>query len=73
MLDSGDSTLVISPRGKKILVDGGEREQKILIPYLLARKIKTLDYVIVSHFDSDHCRRNRRSINGIKSKKFSNK
>ena len=24
------------------------------MPYLLARKIKTIDYVIVSHFDSDH-------------------
>ena len=51
---SGDSTLVISPKGKKILIDGGEVDQNILIPYLLARKIKTLDYVIVSHFDSDH-------------------
>ena len=51
---NGDSTLVISPKGKKILIDGGEADQNILIPYLLARKIKTLDYVIVSHFDSDH-------------------
>lgn len=24
------------------------------MPYLLARKIRTIDYVIVSHFDSDH-------------------
>lgn len=54
MLASGDSTLVITPKGRKILVDGGEADQNILIPYLLARKIKTLDYVIVSHFDSDH-------------------
>lgn len=51
---SGDSTLVITPKGRKILIDGGEAEQNILIPYLLARKVKTLDYVIVSHFDSDH-------------------
>lgn len=54
MLASGDSTLVITPKGRKILLDGGEADQNILIPYLLARKIKTLDYVIVSHFDSDH-------------------
>ena len=54
MLDNGDSTLAITPNGRKILVDGGEADQNILIPYLLARKIKTLDYIIVSHFDSDH-------------------
>ena len=51
---SGDSTLVITPKGRKILIDGGEAEQNILIQYLLARKVKTLDYVIISHFDSDH-------------------
>lgn len=54
MLDSGDSTLIVTPKGKKILIDGGEPEQNILVPYLLARKIKTIDYVVVSHFDSDH-------------------
>lgn len=36
------------------MIDGGEPEQNILIPYLLARKIKTIDYLIISHFDSDH-------------------
>lgn len=25
-----------------------------MVPYLLARKIKTIDYVVISHFDSDH-------------------
>lgn len=55
MLVSGDSTLIISPKGKKVLIDGGETDKNILIPYLLARKIKTLDYVFISHFDSDHC------------------
>lgn len=54
MLDNGDSTLIISPRGKKIIIDGGEKEQKILTAYLLARKIKTVDYAIITHFDSDH-------------------
>ena len=53
MLVNGDSTLVITPKGKKILIDGGEEENN-LVQYLLARKIKTLDYVIISHFDSDH-------------------
>lgn len=54
MLVSGDSTLIVTPKGKKVLIDGGEPDQNILVPYLLARKIKTLDYVVVSHFDSDH-------------------
>lgn len=47
---------------KKILIDGGgnrEREnfnvgESILLPYLLDRKIKELDYVFISHFDADH-------------------
>lgn len=51
----GDSTLVISPEGKKILIDGGEAEQKIIVEYLLDRKIQKLDYVCISHLDSDHC------------------
>lgn len=55
MWANGDSTLAITPHGRKILIDGGEAEKNILVPYLLARKIKTLDYVIISHFDSDHC------------------
>lgn len=54
MWGNGDSTLIITPKGKKILIDGGETDQNILVEYLLARKIKTLDYVVISHFDSDH-------------------
>lgn len=50
----GDSTLIITPNGKKILIDGGENT---IVPYLLDRKIKELDYVIISHFDDDHVRR----------------
>ena len=30
--------------------------KKVLIPYLLDRKIKTIDYIIISHFDTDHVR-----------------
>lgn len=55
----GDSTLIITPRGKNILIDGGGSDsydvgKNILLPYLLDRKIIKLDYVIISHFDSDH-------------------
>lgn len=51
----GDSCLIITPNNKKILIDGGEGNPKILLSYLLDRRIKTLDYVMISHFDSDHC------------------
>ena len=59
----GDSTLIVTPNNKKILIDGGGSEgsdyvgKDILLPYLLARKIKSIDYMMVSHFDSDHVRR----------------
>ena len=57
----GDSTLVITPQNKKILIDGGGSEnydvgKNTLLPYLLDRKITKLDYIIISHFDTDHIR-----------------
>jgi len=57
----GDSTLIVTPYNKNILIDGGGSEnydvgKNILVPYLLDRKIIKLDYIIVSHFDSDHVR-----------------
>lgn len=30
--------------------------EKTLMPYLLDRKIAVIDYVIISHFDTDHIR-----------------
>lgn len=58
----GDSTLITTQFNKKILIDGGGSEfsstfdvgEKTLLPYLLKKKIHKLDYVIISHFDSDH-------------------
>jgi competence protein ComEC len=59
----GDCTLIITPYNKKILVDGGGSElgdydvgENVLKPYLLDRKIKNIDYIMISHFDSDHVR-----------------
>lgn len=57
----GDSTL-IRVNNKNILIDGGGSSyssewdvgEMTLLPYLLDRGIISLDYVIVSHFDSDH-------------------
>ena len=59
----GDCTLIVTPNNKKILIDGGGSEnsefdvgESILKPYLLDRKIMKLDYIIISHFDTDHVR-----------------
>ena len=58
----GDSALVVTPTNKKILIDSGGSEtgnfdvgKSTLFPYLLDRGITTLDYICISHFDSDHC------------------
>lgn len=56
----GDSCLIITSQNKRILIDGGgdsnyDVGKNILLPYLLDRGIATVDYIIVSHFDSDHC------------------
>ena len=57
----GDSTFIITPKNKTILIDGGGSEnstfdvgKKVLIPYLLDRGYTSLDLVIISHFDTDH-------------------
>ena len=57
----GDCTLICTKYNKKILIDGGGDEnydvgEKILFPYLLDRRITSIDYLIPSHFDSDHVR-----------------
>ena len=57
----GDSTL-IRYNGKNILIDGGGSTdttynvgENVLLPYLLDKKINRIDYIIFSHFDTDHC------------------
>ena len=55
----GDSTLIVTPNDKTILIDGGGSPSydvgaNILVPYLLDRKINKIDYVMISHFDEDH-------------------
>lgn len=57
----GDCTL-IRTKSESILIDsGGSTDEnydvgkQILFPYLMSRKIKTIDFVLISHFDADHC------------------
>lgn len=71
----GDSTLIITPTDKKILIDSGGSEtgsfdvgKNTLVPYLLDRKIISLDYICISHFDSDHCDGFKYLLNNIKVK-----
>lgn len=59
----GDSTFIITRSNKTILIDGGGSEgsedyvgKNTLMPYLLDRGVKSLDYIMISHFDSDHCK-----------------
>ncbi|MDD4067121.1 MAG: ComEC/Rec2 family competence protein, partial [Clostridia bacterium] len=56
----GDSAY-ISTFGQKILIDGGgivnsdfDVGERIIMPFLLNKKVLSLDYVIVTHFDYDH-------------------
>ncbi len=57
-LDVGqaDATLVEFPDGKTLLIDGGDVDgaDKVL-RYLNALKIGRLDYLLLTHTDTDHC------------------
>lgn len=57
----GDSSLIITPQNKTILIDGGGSSssdfdvgENTLIPYILDRGFTKLDIVVISHFDQDH-------------------
>ena len=57
----GDCTLIKTPEDKVVLIDGGGSEfgsfdvgESILLPYLLDRRILKIDYLFISHMDSDH-------------------
>ena len=67
--------LVKTSYHKIILIDGGgslDREnydigKNTVVPYLLNKGIKKIDYIMVSHFDSDHVGRIINSNGRIKS------
>ena len=58
----GDATLVTTPGGKHILIDGGVGEgygtkdqgKKTVLPYLRKNGIRRLDTVVITHPDFDH-------------------
>jgi competence protein ComEC len=66
-VDQGDSTLIMTPRGKNILIDAGnyivsrhtgrpvfDAGRERVLPVLNYYGIDHLDWVIVTHFDQDH-------------------
>lgn len=52
----GDSIFIDLPNHKKLLVDTGNINsvQNVIVPFLLSKRIRYIDYLIISHFDSDH-------------------
>lgn len=54
----GDCTLIEFPDGQVALIDGGEDSgyaRRSLLRTLNALKIKTIDHLILTHTDEDHC------------------
>lgn len=59
---NADSSLIITPNGKKILIDCGtsgmrkgiDVGKQVLAPYLLKSGIDSLDYVFITHEHEDH-------------------
>lgn len=50
----GDATLIFAD-GKTVLIDTGEKDsENVLINYLNEKGVQTIDYFIITHFDSDH-------------------
>ena len=51
----GDSSLIVTPNGKTILIDAGdEAHAKKVINYIRKQGIDKLDLVIATHPDADH-------------------
>lgn len=57
----GDSTFIVTPRNKTILIDGGgsttdefDVGKSTVLPYILDKGYTKIDYIFISHFDQDH-------------------
>ena len=60
----GDSTFIITPKNKTILIDGGGSNtgsfdvgENTLLPYILDKGYNKIDLMIISHFDSENYKR----------------
>ena len=52
----GDATLIVSPSGRTLLIDGGDKSKgtSVVLPYLKNLHIAKIDHMIASHYHSDH-------------------
>ena len=54
-IGQGDSILLRFPTGENMLIDTGDRDSgDTLVKYLRSQSIQTLDYLVLTHPDSDH-------------------
>ena len=53
----GDCQIVELPDGKILLIDGGANEESAtkVMRFLNALKVETIDYLLITHADNDHC------------------
>ena len=63
----GDCTVIKTPHNKTIVIDTGEVDN-VVVEYLLDRRIKKIDYLMISHFDSDHCNKATEILEKLKVK-----
>lgn len=73
----GDCSVITTSEGNNILIDSGDRKKegmdygkKVVLPYLLHRNISKIDYLILSHLDSDHAGGSISIIKNIEVKKI---
>ena len=71
-MGQGDSTLLIN-KGSNILIDtGGSLDsnydvgENVLIKFLLYKGINKINYLMISHFDADHCQGSIFLLNNLK-------
>jgi beta-lactamase superfamily II metal-dependent hydrolase len=52
----GDCTVITSPSGKSLLIDGGDegRGTSTVIPFLRQRGMTDIDYLVATHYHQDH-------------------
>ncbi len=52
----GDATLIQTPKGKTLLIDGGKdgKGREVILPYLKSQNIRVLDAIVATHYDADH-------------------
>ncbi len=68
----GDCTLIELPDNKIMMIDGGntsEESTTAIMRYLNALKIEEIDYLLITHADSDHCGGLKRVIENKKPKR----